>query len=64
MAVEAMHGANILHRDLKPANVFLKPETDPDGAPVLDVKLGDFGLSRSGRPQLSQPQESNKTRPL
>ena len=46
MAVEAMHGANILHRDLKPANVFLKKEVDADGEDVLDVKLGDFGLSR------------------
>lgn len=60
MAVAAMHGANILHRDLKPANVFLKrarqrgvdgPLIDEDGEHVLDVKLGDFGLSRTLKSQ-------------
>jgi serine/threonine protein kinase len=51
MAVEAMHGVcgpggptPILHRDLKTQNVFLKHSDDGEG--LLDVKLGDFGLSK------------------
>lgn len=33
---------NIVHGDIKPGNIFLKP-TARDG--VLDVKIGDFGMS-------------------
>lgn len=47
LAVRAMHGvepAGILHRDLKTQNVFLK--RDPQSG-LLDVKLGDFGLSKN-----------------
>lgn len=47
LAVRAMHAvkpAGILHRDLKTQNVFLK--RDPRSE-LLDVKLGDFGLSKS-----------------
>ena len=34
-----MHSANIIHRDLKPANILLNNKTD--------IKICDFGLSRS-----------------
>ena len=47
LAVRAMHGikpAGILHRDLKTQNVFLKRDAQSER---LDVKLGDFGLSKS-----------------
>ena len=37
-ALHAIHSEHVLHRDLKPSNVFLSSQ--------LDVKLGDFGLSR------------------
>ena len=37
-ALHAIHSEHVLHRDLKPSNVFLSSR--------LDVKLGDFGLSR------------------
>jgi serine/threonine protein kinase len=38
VALEHIHGLNILHRDIKPSNVFL----EPDG----NIKLMDFGISR------------------
>lgn len=47
LAVRAMHAvkpAGILHRDLKTQNVFLKRDAQSG---QLDVKLGDFGLSKS-----------------
>ena len=47
LAVRAMHSvkpAGILHRDLKTQNVFLKRDAQSG---QLDVKLGDFGLSKS-----------------
>ena len=52
LAVGAMHAVKgpggeptpILHRDLKTQNVFLKHV--PGSAGLLDVKLGDFGLSK------------------
>jgi len=34
-----LHSANVLHRDLKPANILINES--------LDVKLCDFGLSRT-----------------
>lgn len=37
-AVEHMHESHILHRDIKTANIFLTSD--------LDVKIGDFGVSR------------------
>ena len=40
MALEFLHGKNMLHRDIKPANVFLSSHGHA-------VKLGDFGLVRA-----------------
>lgn len=37
--VKYLHDNDLLHRDLKPANILIDPHT-------LDVKIGDFGLSR------------------
>ena len=37
-----LHQANIMHRDLKPANVLITDD--------YDVKICDFGLSRSVPP--------------
>lgn len=42
-ALGAVHAAGIVHRDLKPSNIFL-----PDGKFEF-AKVGDFGVSRSGR---------------
>ena len=39
-ALHAVHSSRVLHRDIKPSNIFLTGD--------LSVKLGDFGLSRSG----------------
>lgn len=41
-ALSAAHDAGIVHRDLKPENIYLA-ET---GAPLPEVKLLDFGISR------------------
>jgi serine/threonine protein kinase/tetratricopeptide (TPR) repeat protein len=41
-ALTALHGGEIVHRDLKPSNVFLTPH---------GVKLLDFGLARTQKPQ-------------
>lgn len=38
-AMNFIHQCNVVHRDIKPANIFLTED--------LDVKIGDFGISRS-----------------
>lgn len=41
-AVDYIHDKSVLHRDIKPSNVLLNIQ---EGG-KLEVKLGDFGLSR------------------
>jgi serine/threonine-protein kinase len=41
-ALSAAHQAGVVHRDLKPENVYLAQS----GAPLPEVKLLDFGISR------------------
>ena len=41
-ALSAAHGAGVLHRDVKPGNIYLQDV----GAPLPEVKLFDFGISR------------------
>lgn len=38
-AVQFLHSCNIIHRDLKPDNIYVTQN--------LQVKIGDFGLSRN-----------------
>ncbi|WNB86271.1 serine/threonine-protein kinase [Cellulomonas sp. ATA003] len=46
------HAAGVVHRDIKPANVLITDDTtlsgDPE-APVITVKLADFGIAQSAR---------------
>jgi mitogen-activated protein kinase 1/3 len=38
-ALKFLHSANVIHRDIKPENIFVNSN--------CDVKIGDFGISRS-----------------
>lgn len=42
-ALEAAHAAGLLHRDIKPANILLAASGD-------SVKVGDFGIAKTGAP--------------
>lgn len=42
LGIQFMHSKRIIHRDLKPGNIFLMRNSQG----VLQVKLGDFGISR------------------
>jgi eukaryotic-like serine/threonine-protein kinase len=46
------HAAGVVHRDIKPANVLVTEEVVLSGdadAPVVTVKLADFGIAQSDR---------------
>merc|ERR1719158_69035 len=43
LALNYIHQRHILHRDLKSSNIFMTTSADKSG---LDVKIGDFGISR------------------
>ena len=45
-AIKFLHSANVIHRDLKPANILIDSE--------CNVKICDFGLSRSMNSQSSE----------
>ena len=44
--IKYMHEKNIVHRDLNPNNIFIKKEEGK-----INVKIGDFGLSKNIREQ-------------
>lgn len=37
----------LIHRDLKPANILLKAQRNPQGLPVLQAVIADFGIAKS-----------------
>mmetsp|Transcript_49388 Transcript_49388/g.89391 ORF Transcript_49388/g.89391 Transcript_49388/m.89391 type:complete len:1256 (+) Transcript_49388:108-3875(+) len=43
LALNYIHQRHVLHRDLKSSNIFMTTSEDKSG---LDVKIGDFGISR------------------
>lgn len=53
-AMNFIHQCNVVHRDIKPANIFLTED--------LDVKIGDFGISRSLPEQLQGKGSCNSMR--
>lgn len=50
LGIKYMHGTNMMHRDIKPANIFLKRKEDNPNE--WEVKIGDFGISKSINDQL------------
>lgn len=53
-AVSYMHSANIVHRDLKPANILISRSSK-------EVKVCDFGLSRSLNRLIPEPDTNEPT---
>jgi serine/threonine protein kinase len=45
-AVKHIHAHGFIHRDLKPANIFIDDNTQ-------SIKIGDFGLARKLKQQIS-----------
>jgi len=46
LALNYIHHRHILHRDLKSSNIFMTSSEDKSRIDGLDVKIGDFGISR------------------
>ena len=53
LALNYMHGLNIMHRDLKPDNVLCEDFSDL-GQDEIQIKLTDFGLSAKFEPGVKQ----------
>ncbi|CAK9012823.1 unnamed protein product [Durusdinium trenchii] len=42
-----MHSRGVIHRDLKPENLLVASSRPKDGGQLYDVKIADFGLSKT-----------------
>ena len=51
LALNFMHGKNIMHRDLKPENILCEDFLDAD-IDELHVKIADFGLATRYEPEV------------
>lgn len=48
LAMEYLHGQGVAHCDIKPSNVLLNPYRVPGFEAYVQLKLADFGVSKSG----------------